>query len=537
MHYEVVVERRALVPPPRDVRPHPAAPLRSALPRRMGRVRRGEPERSPTRSPNSAADRRDRARAGLPARARAPGNCGRCGPTCGSCTSPTRRSPGPTTSRSSRPTSAPTLCRALASGPAGFHTKRWAEAYRHSARAALGRRAAVPRAVRRQPRARRRGAGRGRGVAPRRGLPRRAPRRRRRRPARDRAHRPHRTVEEHRARFPRLRPAARSTPRSARPRRVRRDGVPVAPGPRRLPRVRERSRTGRGARERSLGDSRLAPDPARRPRRLRPFHRGHAALRRAARQRVARRTQPRRQGRARRQPSRRRAVPVPRSRRVRGAEVGGDRGAPVRHRAVRGRARRRAVDAARRTRRARATKLRAARDHCAHPPTGSPISSATRVSSASRPAGPSTTRSTTVCSSGGASADATPIRTASRSRPSASARSSSAKAGRSPQSSPANAATSKPSSSARDRDRLVDVDRRPQLDRHARRQLRQAVPSADLVRELDDLVGPLGRRAPVQGHADARLRFDELAAAGAPANSAVAAATATRYGSTRGSTE
>jgi trehalose 6-phosphate synthase len=36
------------------------------------------------------------------------------------------------------------LCRALASGPAGFHTKRWAESYRQSARAALGRRAAVP---------------------------------------------------------------------------------------------------------------------------------------------------------------------------------------------------------------------------------------------------------------------------------------------------------------------------------------------------------------------------------------------------------
>jgi trehalose 6-phosphate synthase len=36
------------------------------------------------------------------------------------------------------------LCRALASGPAGFHTKRWAEAYRQSARATLGRRASVP---------------------------------------------------------------------------------------------------------------------------------------------------------------------------------------------------------------------------------------------------------------------------------------------------------------------------------------------------------------------------------------------------------
>jgi trehalose 6-phosphate synthase len=36
------------------------------------------------------------------------------------------------------------LCRALASGAAGFHTKRWADAYRQTARATLGRRAAVP---------------------------------------------------------------------------------------------------------------------------------------------------------------------------------------------------------------------------------------------------------------------------------------------------------------------------------------------------------------------------------------------------------
>ncbi len=36
------------------------------------------------------------------------------------------------------------ICRSLASGPAGFHTNRWAEAFRLSARAALGPRAAVP---------------------------------------------------------------------------------------------------------------------------------------------------------------------------------------------------------------------------------------------------------------------------------------------------------------------------------------------------------------------------------------------------------
>jgi trehalose 6-phosphate synthase len=36
------------------------------------------------------------------------------------------------------------LCETLASGPCGFHTKRWADNYRQSARVALGRRASVP---------------------------------------------------------------------------------------------------------------------------------------------------------------------------------------------------------------------------------------------------------------------------------------------------------------------------------------------------------------------------------------------------------
>ncbi len=112
-------------------------------------------------------------------------------------------------------------------------------------------------------------------------------------------------------------------------------------------------------------------------------------------------------------------------------QVGGARGAPVRHRTERGRARRRAVDAARRTGEPRRRSCAPSR-RCGHPPTGSPISSATRVSSASRPAGPSTTRSTADFSSGGASADTTPIRTAFSKRPSARARPSSAKAGRSP---------------------------------------------------------------------------------------------------------
>ena len=57
------------------------------------------------------------------------------------------------------------LCRALASRPAGFHTKRWADAYRQSARAALGRRASVPAPFAASLGARRRRARRGRGDA------------------------------------------------------------------------------------------------------------------------------------------------------------------------------------------------------------------------------------------------------------------------------------------------------------------------------------------------------------------------------------
>ena len=54
------------------------------------------------------------------------------------------------------------------------------------------------------------------------------------------------------------------------------------------------------ARQRPLGDARLDADRARRPRRLRPLGRRPPALRRAGREPVARRTEPRRQGRARR---------------------------------------------------------------------------------------------------------------------------------------------------------------------------------------------------------------------------------------------
>ncbi len=58
--------------------------------------------------------------------------------------------------------------------------------------------------------------------------------------------------------------------------------------------------------------------------------------------------------------------------------------------------------------------------------------------------------------------------------------------------------------------RLVDVDRRAQLDRHARRHLGEPVPLCDLVGECLHRVGLLRRRPPVQDHTDPRLAFDEL---------------------------
>ena len=133
--------------------------------------------------------------------------------------------------------------------------------------------------------------------------------------------RPGRAVEEHRARLPRLRPSARSAARPARARRVRRDGVSVAPGASRVPRVRERDRAGGRSCERALGDARLAPDRARPPRRLRPLRCRDAALRRALREPAQGRHEPRRQRRSAPQPARRVVVPVTRSGRVRRVAV------------------------------------------------------------------------------------------------------------------------------------------------------------------------------------------------------------------------
>ena len=99
-------------------------------------------------------------------------------------------------------------------------------------------------------------------------------------------------------------------PGSARPGRVRRDAVSVAPDACRVPRVRERDRAGRRARQRALGDARLDSDPPRRPRRLPPLGRRDAALRRAAREPDQGRAQPRRQGGPGGQPTRRAALPL-----------------------------------------------------------------------------------------------------------------------------------------------------------------------------------------------------------------------------------
>src|SRR5258705_433656 len=90
-----------------------------------------------------------------------------------------------------------------------------------------------------------------------------------------RALRPDRSVQEHRAGLSRIRPAPGSASGLAGPGRVRCDGLSVPPGPGRVPRIRERGGTGSCARERSLGDSRLAADRVGRPRRLRPLRCGH----------------------------------------------------------------------------------------------------------------------------------------------------------------------------------------------------------------------------------------------------------------------
>ena len=238
------------------VRPRAPAALRPPLPRGVGRVPRGE-RRVRRRGGRAAAPRRRRARAGLPARARRRAQLRDLRPDLRVVHFTHTPFCGPDDiARAARPTSADDAVRGAGVAiPPGSTRTRWADAYRP-----VGARRARPRARRSRRRSppasgptsprskrsrRRRGRARGRAPARRRG----------RRPARDRAQRPHRAVEEHRARLPRVRPAARGAARAAGPGRVRRDGVPVAPGA--SPSTsRTRTRSSRSSRASTIGGRR-----------------------------------------------------------------------------------------------------------------------------------------------------------------------------------------------------------------------------------------------------------------------------------------
>ena len=167
--------------------------------------RRGGRRRRPTARPCSCRTTSSRSCPQMLAR--------RAAPTSTSCTSPTRRSAVRARSACSPSTSPTRSAASMASGTTGFHTERWARAFRASAREVLGADAGDRPHVRGVVRTRSRGArGRGRDARGRR-RDRRA-RGARRRPAAHRAQRPHGAVEEHRARLPRLRPACSRSTRS-----------------------------------------------------------------------------------------------------------------------------------------------------------------------------------------------------------------------------------------------------------------------------------------------------------------------------------
>ena len=322
----------------------------------------------------------------------------------------------------------------------------------------------------------------------------------------------------------------------------------------RVPRVRERDRAGRRARQRPLGDARLDADPARRARRLPALDRGDAALRRAAREPDQGRAQPRREGRPGGQPARRSALPLARGRRV-GRACAAPRSRCIRStsktRPARSTARsRRRSTSGRRSRRSCAT-LATARtpsdwvaDLVAHA-TASRLGSARRASARSRPRRAASARpigsvdetrrprpAARRASRPTAHRSAPRGAAGRRSRPAPSA----ANAARSPVSSPANAATAKPVDQRVDRGALVDRDRRPQLHREPAGQLREPVPArrarrrrsstssarSGAVRQCNvTLTPPCARRSHPGGGASA---------------SSAAAATAVANGSTRGST-
>ena len=402
MHYDVVSNGVLWFLLPRPVRPRPPPPLRPPLPRGVGRVRRRQRRRSPTRSSPTRAEGdivlvQDYQLALVPGQLRGPRPDLRVvhfthTPFCGPDDDP----------RAARPTSPRRCARRSRAVPRGFHTERWADAYDASARAVARPRAVDRRAVRGAARPRRRRARRGRRVADGRAAA-----------ARELADavgdrlvilrtdriEPSKNIVRGFLAFDRL---LEARPGAARAGRVRRDALPVAPGARRVPRVRERGRAGRRARQRPVGDARLEADRARRPRRLRPSVAGlqrydvlvvnpfKDGLNLVAKEGPLV------------QPPRRRAVPVARGGRVRGAAR---RAAIAVHpydiEQTARRAPHRAVDARRRARAAGREPARARR-RCTRRAPGSTTSSATRaavIASASvaeqrraSPAGPSTRR-------------------------------------------------------------------------------------------------------------------------------------------------
>ena len=193
----------------------PAGPASTAASARRGRATSRSTGRSPTRSSTSPADGETRARAGLPARARARRCCATPRPDLHVVHFTHTPFCGPSSIRVLPEYVAHAICSSMARCTAGFHTERWAQRVpgvrargarvRRRRSAARSRRRSVPTPRRSPPRSPTPevddGDRRARGA--------------RRRPAAHRAQRPHRALEEHRARLPRVRPAARGAPRAA----------------------------------------------------------------------------------------------------------------------------------------------------------------------------------------------------------------------------------------------------------------------------------------------------------------------------------
>ena len=300
------LERGAVVPAPRAVRPRPPAPLRPPPPRRVGRLRRGERRVRRRASPTTP-----RTASGCSCTTTSspwsPAWCGRTAPTCRSRTSPTRPFCGPNSIRvlpdrhgrgavrvdgcgAERVPHRAVGTRLRGVGDRGARAAPPIEPYATPLGpdpAALAALAASPDGQRAPPLELDELVGR---------------------PQAGAAQRPHRPVEEHRARLPRVRRAPRHPPRMARPRRVRRHAQPVAREPRRVPRLRAGGRPGRGAGERALGHRRLAAGRRRHARRLRADHRRLHPLRRPAGEPGEGRPEPRGQGRPAAQPPRRRGA-------------------------------------------------------------------------------------------------------------------------------------------------------------------------------------------------------------------------------------